>query len=314
MVTSKAAGSVSPPVSSASADAAPTARSRSRPCTTTRAPAVSRPRASAYPIPRVEPVTSAVRPARSNRHGHDAHHQVQVAPPGRSRSLDDVRASAVGGWFEITHALRSSDSPTVSSTEAITAGIDPLPHDVREEPREEDRLLVRDAERAQPEIGLRLRRVGPVLDRRHVPGIKGDPHWVGGVAVRTYQSSRSDRTGRWISPELQEGLGELLHRPLDEVGHPPAEQHRQRPLVRANPLAKPPVLVRIAGSVLRVIERGGSDLHRPIGHRTVEQLQDRVDSLLSVASNGSGRRPRSSAARASARRWRTRRRADAPPA
>ena len=59
--------SVSPPVAVASVSAAEVARSGSRPWTTTRAPASSRPLASASPIPRLEPLTKATRPERSNR-------------------------------------------------------------------------------------------------------------------------------------------------------------------------------------------------------------------------------------------------------
>ena len=66
--TSKAAPRARTPADASCATAASTADAW-RLLTTTVAPACARPSASAWPMPRVEPVTSAVRPLRSNSAG-----------------------------------------------------------------------------------------------------------------------------------------------------------------------------------------------------------------------------------------------------
>src|SRR4051795_7283881 len=97
-VTSKATGCTRAPAAAAVPARPPTVSSsvpRSRPCTATEHPASTRPRASARPIPRLDPVTSAVRPAMSNTPGA-IRRWVRCSNSGRRRGLDDPDVVAVG--------------------------------------------------------------------------------------------------------------------------------------------------------------------------------------------------------------------------
>src|SRR5947208_5778642 len=296
-VTSKATADTRAcgPASAMTCAPAASTAARFRPCTTTAQPARARPTASARPIPRLEPVTSARRPRTSNRSDTATPGPPRRSPPvvedkrPGTGAADRGRACAPGRHDTVERRTGGHRYRMPGGTGPVRAdrrGTGPAHHpDVIRGPRGHRRPANRSAARSgddPPRVPVVVLDESGLADRPDVAGThrghRGEPDVRRVVRVRLRRLGYRDDLPGAAVPVLDQRLVEVVTAAADRpdvvgVHHGQAGQRvevgrRLRGRVDNGPLVAVPVLYEDAGAVAGRLRTDRPDVGRgPRRHR-----------------------------------------------